>query len=196
MSSIRPRVVISQCIEGDSVRWDGGVIASDFVALLKPHIDSIRVCPEVEIGLSVPRDPLRIIQETDQLRLIQPATGQDFTMKMQSFVSAFLDSLPAVDGFILVHRSPTSALGDARIYPNRKLKVAHIAKGPGFFGRAVLERFPYLAVEDDGRLRNPRIKAHFLTKLFTLARFRRVRSGHMKDLVQFHSNNNTNNMDN
>lgn len=181
--------MISQCIEGDSVRWDGGGIASDFVALLIPHIDSVRVCPEVEIGLSVPRDPLRIIQEADQLRLIQPATGQDITMKMRSFVAAFLGSLPAVDGFILVHRSPTSALRDARIYPNRKLKVAHIAKGPGFFGRAVLERFPYLALEDVGRLRNPRIKAHFLTKLFALARFRRVRSGQIKDLIQFHSKN-------
>jgi uncharacterized protein YbgA (DUF1722 family) len=108
---------------------------------------------------------------------------------MQSFIASFLDNLPDVDGFILVHRSPTSALRDARIYPNRKLKVAYIAKGSGFFGQAVLDRFPYLALEDVGRLRNSRIKAHFLTKLFTLARFRHVRTGQMKDLVQFHTEN-------
>ena len=189
MNSVRPQVVISQCIEGDAVRWDGGVIGSEFVARLKPYVDDIRVCPEIEIGLSVPRDPLRIIREADQLRLIQLSTGQDYTEKMQSFVRSFLDALPDVDGFILVHRSPTSALRDARIYPNRNLKVAHIAKGPGFFGRAVLERFPHLALEDVGRLRNSRIKAHFLTKLFTLTRFRHAREGQMKDLIQFHTEN-------
>lgn len=186
---MRPRVVVSRCIEGESVRWDGGVVASDFVARLRPHVDMIHVCPEVAIGLGVPRDPLRIIREANELHLIQPSTGRDVTTIMRLFITSFLNSLSDVDGFILVQRSPTSALRDARIYPNRNLKVAHIAKGPGFFGQAVLERFPHLAVEDVGRLRNPRIKAHFLTKLFTLARFRLTHSGQMKDLVQFHSEN-------
>jgi uncharacterized protein YbbK (DUF523 family) len=74
-----------------------------------PHLDIIRICPEVEIGLSVPRNPLRVIREANHLRLIQISTGQDYTEKMQSFITSFLDALPDVDGFILVHRSPTSA---------------------------------------------------------------------------------------
>jgi uncharacterized protein YbgA (DUF1722 family) len=98
--------------------------------------------------------------------------------------------LPEVDGFILKSRSPTSAIKDAKVYPSTNRKVAPISKGPGFFGRAVLQRFSDLAVEDEGRLRNPRIKEHFLTKLFTIASFREVKaSDSLRKLVGFHSEN-------
>jgi len=70
------------------------------------------------------------------------------------FAYSFLDSLDEIDGFILKRRSPTSAIRDARIYPSIENKVAPILKGPGFFAATVIERFPHLAVEDEGRLRN------------------------------------------
>jgi uncharacterized protein YbgA (DUF1722 family)/uncharacterized protein YbbK (DUF523 family) len=186
----RPKVVISKCLEFENVRYDGGIISSVFVKKLMPHVDFIPVCPEVEIGLGIPRDPLRIVMVEGKLRLVQPATDLDLTDKMTEFANSFLDSLPEVDGFILKSRSPTSAIKDAKVYPSVNRKVAPISKGPGFFGRAVLQRFSELAVEDEGRLRNPRIKEHFLTKLFTIARFREVKaSDSLRNLVGFHSEN-------
>jgi len=187
---IKPRVVISKCIEFENVRWDGQMISSDFVKKLKPHVDFVPVCPEVEIGLGVPRYPIRIVLLNGELRLVQPATNLDLTEKMRSFAYSFLDSLQEVDGFILKSRSPTSAIRDAKIYPRIEKKVAPISKGPGFFAATVLERFPQLAIEDEGRLRNPRIKEYFLTKLFTLASFRKVKkSNSLRNLVRFHSEN-------
>ena len=189
-SFFRPKVVISKCFEYENVRYDGGVISSVFVKKLMPHVDFIPVCPEVEIGLGTPRDPLRIVSVDGKLRLVQPATNLDVTDKMRKFANSFLDSLPEVDGFILKSRSPTGALKDAKVYPSTNRKVASISKGPGFFGRAVLQRFRDLAVEDEGRLRNPRIKEHFLTKLFTIASFREVKaSDSLRKLVRFHSEN-------
>ena len=186
----RPKVVISKCFEFENVRYDGGVISSVFVKELMPHVDFVPVCPEVEIGLGTPRDPLRIVSVEGELRLIQAATNLDLTDKMIDFANSFLDSLPEVDGFILKSRSPTSAIKDAKVYPSTNRKVAPISKGPGFFGRAVLQRFSDLAVEDEGRLRNPRIKEHFLTKLFTIASFREVKaSDSLRKLVGFHSEN-------
>ncbi len=186
----RPRVVVSKCFEFENVRYDGSVISSVFVKKLVPHVDFIPVCPEVEIGLGTPRDPLRIVTLDEEQRLFQPATNLDLTDKMKAFAHSFLDSLPDVDGFILKSRSPTSALKDAKVYPSANRKVSPISKGPGFFGRAVLQRFSDLAVEDEGRLRNPRIKEHFLTKLFTIASFREVKaSDSLNNLVGFHSKN-------
>jgi uncharacterized protein YbgA (DUF1722 family)/uncharacterized protein YbbK (DUF523 family) len=186
----RPKVVISKCLEFENVRYDGGIISSVFVKKLMPHVDFIPVCPEVEIGLGIPRDPLRIVTVEGKLRLVQPATNLDLTDKMTEFANSFLDSLPEVDGFILKSRSPTSATKDAKVYPSTNRKVAPISKGPGLFGRAVLRRFSDLAVEDEGRLRNPRIKEHFLTKLFTIASFREVKaSNSLRNLVGFHSEN-------
>jgi uncharacterized protein YbgA (DUF1722 family)/uncharacterized protein YbbK (DUF523 family) len=185
-----PKVVLSRCIEIDPCRYNGLKIASKFVKKLIPYVDLIPVCPEVEIGLGTPRDALRIVIKEDKMRLVQPKTGLDFTEKMETFVNSFLDSLPGVDGFILKGRSPTSALRDAKMYTSINPGAALQGKGPGFFGKAVLEKFSNLAIEDEGRLRNPTIKSHFLTKLYTLANFREVKKlESSKAIVKFHSEN-------
>jgi uncharacterized protein YbgA (DUF1722 family)/uncharacterized protein YbbK (DUF523 family) len=180
--------VLSKCIEFENCRYDGRIIASDLVKKLIPHVKFITVCPEVEIGLDIPRKPLRLVFIDGETRLVQPATNLDLTEKMQSFAASFLKSLPEVDGFLLKNRSPTSAFRDARVYSGGNPGAAVVAKGPGLFGSAVLQEFPYLAIEDEGRLRNPRIKEHFLTKLFALAAFRETREANShKALVEFHS---------
>lgn len=185
----KPVVVVSRCLEFDAVRYDGSRIRDEFVRALKPHVTFIPVCPEVEVGLGVPREPVRIVEARGKRRLVQPATGLDVTEKMQRFAAAFLDGLDAVDGFILKSRSPTSGIKDVKIYPGTA-KTAPSAKGAGFFGGAVLARFGHLAVDDEGRLKNLRLREHFLTKLFTLAAFREMKgSGAPRDLVQFHAEN-------
>ena len=185
----KPVVVVSKCITFEPVRWSGQKIANAFVEKLKPYVDFIPVCPEVEIGLGVPRDPIRIVLLNGEKRLLQPATGLDFTEKMKSFSESFLDSLNGVDGFILKSGSPSSGFKNVKVYPSIE-KVASIAKSPGFFGGAVIQKFPNLAIEDERRLLNPRIREHFLTKLFTLASFREIKkSGKVKDLVKFQSDN-------
>ena len=79
---VKPRVFISKCIEFENVRWDGQIISSDFVKSLIPHVEFFPVCPEVEIGLGVPRHPIRIVLLNGELRLIQPKTNLDLTEKM------------------------------------------------------------------------------------------------------------------
>ena len=185
----KPIVVVSKCISFEPVRWNGKIIASEFVEKLKPYVNFIRVCPEVEIGLGVPRDPVRIVLVNGEKKLLQPATGFDFTDKITKFSEFFLDSLDAVDGFILKSASPSSGFKNVKVYPSIE-RVSSIEKTPGFFGGAVLQKFPNLAIEDERRLLNPRIRDHFLTKLFTLASFREVKkSGKIRDLVKFQSDN-------
>ncbi len=185
----RPIVVVSKCIEFEPVRWDGRIISSDFVKQLKDYVDFIPVCPEVEIGLGIPREPLRIVKKEEKLHLIQPATGLDLTQQMESFSERFMDSLGDVDGFILKSKSPSSAIKDARIYPSEK-RVAAIGQGPGIFGKAILEKFSNKAVEDEKRLLNERIREHFLTKLYTLSDFRKVReAANGNALVDFQGRN-------
>jgi uncharacterized protein YbgA (DUF1722 family)/uncharacterized protein YbbK (DUF523 family) len=185
----RPIVVVSKCLEFEPVRYDGSVVHDEFVRAFKPHVDFIPVCPEVEIGLGVPRATVRVVRDDGGRRLIQPATGADVTGKMDAFSTSFLDGLEAVDGFILKSRSPSSGIKEVKIYAGAE-KAAPVGKGPGFFGGAVLARFGHLAVEDEGRLKNLRIREHFLTKLFALASFREVKaSGRFGELVKFHTRN-------
>ena len=181
----KPVVVVSKCIEFDSCRYNGLMISSDMVRRLIPHVDFRPVCPEVEIGLGIPRDPIRVIKADGKLRLVQPATDKDLTEKMERFASSFLDGLGEVDGFILKGRSPSCGIKDVKAYsgPSKRMSVSRTR---GLFADAVINRFPDLAIEEEGRLTNFTIRQHFLTKLFVLARFRRVKLNEsMKELVRF-----------
>jgi len=184
---VKPVVIVSKCLGFAHCRFNGATISSHTVDKLKPHVEFRPVCPEVEIGLGIPRDPVRMVKEEDGLRLAQPATGYDVTDKMTEFAKSFLGSVEDADGFILKSRSPSCGIKDVKIYTSVG-KVGSSSRGGGFFGGAVTEKFSSLPVEDEGRLTNFRIREHFLTKLFTTARFREVKSSKsMKELVQFHT---------
>ncbi|WP_408998151.1 YbgA family protein [Syntrophus buswellii] len=183
----KPVVVVSKCLGFDSCRYDGSKIDTPFVEKLKAHVTFLPVCPEVEIGLGVPRKPIRIVFDSGKKALYQPATGKDFSGPMQSFVETFLDSLAQVDGFFLKSRSPSCGVGDAKIHDGFE-EGARTFKGRGFFGDAVQERFAGLPVEDEGRIRNFSIREHFLSRIFLFARFREVKAnGTIQGLVNFHS---------
>lgn len=184
-----PIVVLSQCLEKEACRYNAQVIKDDFVRELEPYVRYVAVCPEVEIGLGVPRDPIRLVRIGEAPRLVQPSTERDLTEAMGAFSDRFLGSLDAVDGFILKNRSPSCGIKDVKIYSGAA-NAPPAGTGPGMFAGAVLERFGGRAIEDEGRLRNPHIREHFLTRLFTLAAFREIRSAPaMRALVQFHSHN-------
>ncbi|MFL7790630.1 MAG: YbgA family protein [Anaerolineae bacterium] len=186
---IKPTIVVSKCLGFEHCRYNGEIIAAPLVQKMVPHADFVVVCPEVESGLSVPREFLRLVAVDGEPRLLQPQTGHDHTAQMRSFAASFLDGLVDVDGFILKNRSPSCGLNDVKMYASTK-KGAAATKGQGMFGGAVMERFPNLAVEDEGRLNNFRIREHFLTRIYALATFRAVKaSGVMSALVQFQAEN-------
>ncbi|OPX74585.1 MAG: hypothetical protein A4E40_01230 [Methanoregulaceae archaeon PtaU1.Bin059] len=185
----RPRIVVSRCIEFDPCRYDGSKIPSPAVERLKKYAECIPVCPEVEIGLGIPRATVRIVRIDGIDHLIQPATGRDVTGEMTGFAARFLDSLPPVDGFILKGGSPTSGTSNVRVYPSAGKSMA-IDKSPGFFAREVLKRYGDLPIEDELRLNHPRIRDHFFSGIFTLAAFRDAEAtGDREALVTFHAEN-------
>ncbi len=189
MHMVRPRVVISRCLEFDHCRYDGQMITSALVKSLKAYVNAITVCPEVEIGLGVPRRRIRVVSGRDSLRLVQPETGRDLTVEMHRFVQSFLSSLEDTDGFILKSGSPSCGINDVKLYATAE-GGGTVGKGSGFLGSEVRRRFPMLALEHEARLTNPRIADDFLIKIFCFARFREVKaSGRVRDLVDFHSRN-------
>lgn len=185
----RPRVLASMCLEFGKVRHDGHYVRSDIVQDMMPFVDFIPVCPEVEIGLGVPRNPLRLVRMDNEDRLIMPETGEDYTDRMNSFADSFLDRLGDVDGFIFKGLSPSMGLDDARVYA--KASMAPVVKRrAGLFAAKVIDRYPGYPAEENERLRNRHIREHFLTQLYTFAAFRELKTGLcLEDLANFHKNN-------
>ena len=184
----KPTVVISKCLEFEACRYNGLKISFDPLTLMIPHIDFVPICPEVEIGLGTPRDPIRIVKKKN-ITLVQPSTNKKLTLDMNQFSNLFLDNLETVDGFILKAKSPSCAIKDAKYY-YKKDKEQSAGKGPGLFTKKVLKLFPCLAIEDEGRLRNFHIREHFLTKLFALSSFRKIKKiKKISALIKYHADN-------
>jgi len=183
----RPRLVVSRCLDLAPCRYNGATIRAPWVRRLEPFVELVPVCPEVEIGLGTPRDPVRLVVVGAETRMVQPSTGRDLTAEMTSFSAAFLDRAGPVEGFLLKSRSPSCGIKDTKTYTDAEQPMP-AGKGAGLFAGAVLERFGDRAVEDEGRLTNFRLRHHFLTKMFALARLRRLEDGgRLRDLVTFHA---------
>ncbi len=185
----RPCVVASRCLGFDACRYDGAGIASPFLNRLRPYVRFQPVCPEVEIGLGTPRDPIRICMREGRKTLLQPSTQKDLTHAMHAFADAFLDGLSEVDGFILKSKSPSCGITDTKAFAGPASETP-LALGAGLFAENVLARFGTLAVTDEAQLNEAEARAHFLTKLFALAGFRAVRkSKEPARLARYHTEN-------
>jgi uncharacterized protein YbgA (DUF1722 family)/uncharacterized protein YbbK (DUF523 family) len=183
----RPKIVISRCIDFDSCRYNGQVVRASLREELGAHVDFVPVCPELELGLGGPRDPIRMVARRDEIGLVQPSTGSDLTEAMRTFASSYLDRMREADGFILKSRSPSCGIRGVNIYDGDSSSNV-VSSGPGRFAAAVLEHFPHAAVEDEGRLNDLRLREHFLTRVFTSASLREVgRAGKLSGLVHFHA---------
>lgn len=188
MKYSRPRIVCSRCLGFDSCRYDGHMVRSELVDALKSYVDFVTPCPEADIGLGIPRHPIRVIKSKDGLKLIQPSTHLEFTKDMRAFTEDFLKNQKDIDGFILKSKSPSCGLGNVKIYGDME-NMSNFSKGDGFFGEAVMEYFKTKAIEDETRLLNTKIRDHFLKKIFAFATFRGVKEGKIKDLMDFHAQN-------
>lgn len=185
----RPRVGISTCLLGRPVRYDSGHKHDRYLTdTLGRWFEWVPVCPEVEMGLPVPRDSLRLVGSAASPRLVMPKTGADHTDRMAAFARARLDALAAMDlcGYVLKSDSPSCGMERVRVYtpsgmPDRK--------GIGVFARALLEAFPLLPVEEEGRLCNPLLRDNWIERVFAYRRWRdAVREGlTVGRLVAFHT---------
>lgn len=185
----KPTVVVSRCLGFDNCRYNGDVIKDKFVERLEPYVNYITVCPEVDIGLGVPRKAIRLVMEDDLLEIYQPDTGNLYTERMKEYSKDTFKSLGDVHGFILKGRSPSCGIKDVKIYLGKDNYRGSI-KGAGLFAADVKEEYPHLPIEEEGRLTNYLLREHFLTKLYTIFRFQQVKKANsMKKLVEFHSDN-------
>lgn len=165
----KPRIVISECLGVSPVRYDGNIIFDQNVESLKRFVEYIPVCPEVGIGLGVPRNPLVINVTQQGFKLVDTVTGGDLTSLLNDYAERYLNGLPEVDGFVLKSSSPSCGVGDAKVYdPSGRV----VRKVDGLFTAAVKSRYPLIPVESEKRLGNYEIKRSFYTKVFTIAYIR------------------------
>lgn len=185
----RIKIGISSCLLGIPVRYDGGHKLDHFLRdTLGQYVDYVPVCPEVDCGMSVPREAMRLEGKPDAPRLMTRSTGEDKTDMMMNWAKKRVAQLEAEDlcGFIFKSDSPSSGMERVKVHDDKGMPAK---TGIGIFARVFMEKFPLLPVEEEGRLHDAAIRENFIERIFTLRRWREIRSLKFERgaLVDFHT---------
>lgn len=188
-ASDKIRIGISSCLLGENVRFDGGHKRDVFITnTLSEYFEWVPVCPEMEIGMGTPRESLRLIGDLDAPRMVTTKTNIDHTEKMVAFSRAKVQALEqaGINGYILKKDSPSCGMERVRVYNDKGIPDK---KGTGLFARVLLQRNPYLPVEEEGRLNEPRLRENFITRVFCHYRWQQfcARPYKVGELVTFHA---------
>ena len=183
------RLGVSACMLGQEVRHNGGHKRNRWVTdVLGPFVEFVPVCPEVECGYPTPRPAFRLVGKPEDPRFVISRTGEDHTQRMQAWCARRVAELEKEDlcGFIFQSGSPSSGMERVKVYNEHGMARKN---GVGLFARAVMERFPLLPVEEDGRLNDDLLRENFIEQIFTARRWKDcvAKGRRLKDLVQFHA---------
>jgi len=183
------RIGVSACLLGREVRYDGGHKRDAFlVETFGRYVEWVPVCPEVELGLGTPRPTLRLERHGADMRLIMPKTGDDHTDAMRRYahkrVAALADD--NLCGYVLKKDSPSCGMERVKVYDAHTIPSK---SGRGLFAEALLQRYPHLPVEEEGRLNDPQLRENFVERVFAYRRLRALFRDRwtLGDLVAFHT---------
>lgn len=169
---------VSSCLLGMEVRWNGEHRRDEYVAdVLGRLVELVPVCPETEVGMGVPREPVRLVGASSAPRLLGHPTGEDHTAVMLRFARRRVRELErlGLDGYVTKADSPSCGLERVRVWPARG--GAPRRRGTGAFIRVLVERMPELPVEEEGRLADPAVREAFMRRMLAYARRRGERIG-------------------
>ena len=183
------KIGISSCLLGNAVRYDGGHKRDRFLTdTLGRYVDFVPVCPEVEVGLGIPREAMRLVGDVNHPRLLTIRSRIDHTERMAAWAQERVRELEKENlcGFIFKSDSPSSGLERVKVYDPNGVPVK---KGVGLFARVFIEYFPLLPVEDEGRLHDPLLRENFIESIFVWKRWREMgeQNRGKGGLVDFHS---------
>ena len=182
-------VAISRCLLGENVRYNGDHKHNRFcTGVLSEYFEYIPVCPEVQAGMSIPRKPIRLVQQADEsIRAVESDNAdRDFTEQLSEQADHFVQDKAAIAGFIATPNSPSCGVFGVKLYlPNGN----PINKTAGIFSQRLRQLNPLLPIEESGRLNDPGLRENFILRVYTYHRWQQMTQAPLtaRSLVEFHT---------
>lgn len=187
--SAKAKLGISACLLGQKVRYDGGHKRDYFLTeTFGRYVEWVPVCPELEVGMGVPRESVRLVGDRNEPKLIAERSGKDWTAQMNSFAAKRAKTLKALElsGYIFKKDSPSCGVGRVRVYESKGIANR---EGRGLYAGAVMRELPLLPVEEEGRLNDPGLRENFIERVFAYHRWQQLIKEHksVRALIAFHT---------
>jgi uncharacterized protein YbgA (DUF1722 family)/uncharacterized protein YbbK (DUF523 family) len=188
-ASAKPKIAISACLMGAEVRFNGGHKESRLCSrTLTEYFDFVPVCPEVAIGLGIPRQPIRLVGDAENPEAIGTVNPElNVTRPLADYGQRMATELDDICGYIFMQKSPSCGLDRVKVYHANGAPVD--GGGRGIFAKAFCELHPDLPVEEDGRLNDPVLRENFLTRVFAYSAWQQLLQAGLtrRALTEFHS---------
>lgn len=180
-------VGISACLLGEEVRFNGGHKQHSYIQKTLGEYFSFRsFCPEVDIGLGIPRRPIRLIRRNEQVVCVDIEDYKlDYTQQLRDSADAQQGWIRDMCGFILKKDSPSCGMERVKVYEGH----GTTKDGVGVFAQTMMQRFPALPVEEEGRLGDAVLRENFIQRVYVMYRWRQLlRDGlTVASLTDFHA---------
>ncbi len=179
---------ISSCLLGQQVRFDGGHKHNGYVTqTLGQYFQFVPFCPEMAIGLGVPRTPIRLLQCGDRVRAVSVRDRDvDVTDALSAYADKVADETPSISAYIFKKGSPSCGMERVKIYAESGVPVS---SGNGVYAQTLMRRLPLLPVEEEGRLTDPVLRENFIERIFIYHRWQVLVAGGLTSakLIDFHT---------
>lgn len=187
MKNITIKVGISSCLLGNPVRYNGGHKHHSYItSTLGQFFEFIPFCPEVDIGMEIPRPPIRLELIINQVHCVGVNNpGQDVTMELKQSAQQQQSWHKQLCGYILKKDSPSCGMERVKLYKNNMPERV----GQGIYAAQMMENFPELPVEEEGRLGDPKLRENFIQRVYVVARWKSMLDDGLdaKALTNFHA---------
>ena len=186
----KPTLGVSACLIGQKVRYDGGHKHQRFFTeTLSDHFEFKAICPEVDIGLGIPRPTIQLRQVNDtQIQLVNPREdGSDLTHKMRSYADQRVSDLGGLCGYLFKKDSPSCGMERVPVVINDS---GHkVKQGVGIFAQTFMDRWPLIPTEEEGRLNDALIRENFFERVYALQRWRQIENPetNVEGFINFHA---------
>ena len=189
---LKSKLGVSACLLGAKVRNNGeGAEVRNLTGTWAHHLELIGVCPEVGIGMGVPRPTTRLIHRNGKIHLMNPKTDDDFTQEMIDYAELQSDALvnAGISGFVFKKDSSTCGLGQVRVYHDDQPQA--VRNGTGLFALIFTTLNPHIPVIEEEQLNDPSQAEHFFARVefFSLWLEEGRRGWNTDRLTHFHNTN-------
>ena len=184
------KIGVSSCLVGEKVRWNGDHKQDRYVReILGNYFEYVPVCPEMEVGMGVPRETVALYGTLEAPKMISKKTKTDWTERMNHYLRDRINKLTHDNlcGYIFKSKSPSCGISRVPVFSKTdRSKARH---GPGMFANAFIKTFPLVPIEDEGRLNDAKIRENFIARVFSFNRLQKLFDKGLSKgaLVNFHT---------